>query len=123
MKDKVWRDSQVQGARKHRASDRIDSDSDGMNNWQEWIAGTDPLNPASALRLLSPVVNPPAITVLWQSVTNRTYCLQRAANSAGPIHFAPVASNIPGAAGTTSFTDTNAVNLSPVLYRVAVQQP
>ena len=104
-------------------ADGTDSDSDGMNNWQEWIAGTDPLNPASALRLLNPVVNPPAITLTWQSVTNRTYCVERAANATGPICFTPIASNIRGAAGTTSFTDPNALNLGPVLYRVAVQQP
>ena len=77
-------------------ADVIDSDSDGMNTWQEWIAGTDPTNSASALRLLSPVANPPAVTLTWQSVTNRTYCLQRAANSTGQVCFTSIASNIPG---------------------------
>jgi hypothetical protein len=104
-------------------ADCIDCDSDAMNNWQEWIAGTDPRNPASALRLLSPVINPPAVTLAWQSVTNQTYCLQRAAISAGQICFTPIASDIPGRSGTTSFTDTNAVSLGPVLYRVVVKQP
>ena len=104
-------------------ADSIDSDSDGMNNWHEWIADTDPLNPTSALRLLSPVVNPPAVTLTWQSSTNRTYCIQCAANWTGQVCFSSIASNIPGRLGTTSFTDTNALSPGPVLYRVAVQRP
>ena len=104
-------------------ADSIDSDSDAMNNWQEWFAGTDPLNPTSALRLLSPVANPPAVTLTWQSVTNQTYCLQRAANSTGQVCFTSIASNIPGRSGTTSITDANAAGPGPVLYRVAVQRP
>ena len=104
-------------------ADSIDSDSDGMNNWQEWITGTDPLNPASALRLLSPVANPPAVTLTWQSTTNRTYYVQSAASSTGQVCFTSIASNIPGRSGTTSFTDTNALSPGPVLYRVAVQCP
>jgi hypothetical protein len=103
--------------------DAIDSDSDGMNTWQEWIAGTDPTNSTSALRLLSPVANPPAVTLTWQSVTNRTYCLQRAFDLTGPGGFMSIASNIPGRLSTTSFTNADAFGPGPVLYRVLVQRP
>src|SRR5262249_2798832 len=46
--------------------DYIDSDSDGMNNWQESLAGTSPIDSASALRLLPPAVNASNIVVSWQ---------------------------------------------------------
>jgi len=104
-------------------ADFIDSDLEGMNNWQEWVADTHPLNPTSALRLLSPVANPPAVTLTWQSSTNRAYCIQTAADLTEPISFTSIASNIPGRLGTTSFTNTSALSGGPVLYRVTVQRP
>jgi hypothetical protein len=36
--------------------------------------------------------------------------------------FTPLATNILGQTGTTSFTDTNAVGAGPCLYRVAVEK-
>jgi len=104
-------------------ADALDSDSDCMNTWQEWIAGTNPTNSTSALRLLSPVANLPAVTLTWQSVTNRTYCLQRAFDLTGPGGFMSIASNIPGGLSTTSFTNADAFGPSPALYRVLVQRP
>jgi hypothetical protein len=103
-------------------ADNIDSDSDGMNNWEEWIAGTCPIDSNSAFRMLPPVANLSPVTLTWQSTTNRAYWLQRALNSAAPLCFTCLASNIPGGSGTTSFSDTNAP-AGVVLYRVGVQPP
>jgi hypothetical protein len=103
-------------------ADYTDSDSDGMNNWQEWIAGTCPIDSNSAFRMLTPVANLSPVTLTWQSTTNRTYWLHRAPNSATPLCFTCLASNIPGGPGTTSFSDTNAP-ASVSLYRVGVQLP
>jgi hypothetical protein len=103
-------------------ADYLDSDSDGMNNWQEWIAGTIPIDPNSAFRMLTPVANLSPVILTWQSTTNRAYWLQRALNSAAPLCFTCLASNIPGGSGTTSFSDTNA-SAGVVLYRVGVQLP
>jgi len=103
------------------SADHLDSDGDGMSNWQEWIAGTDPDNAASALRLQPPSVTPPGVLLRWSSITNRTYVLERCTNPLAPGTFYPIQSNIPGLPGTTSFTDTNAPAVRPTYYRIRVQ--
>jgi hypothetical protein len=102
------------------SADYTDSDGDGMNNWQEWICGSNPTNAASALRLLTPTVAGTNITVIWQSALGIGYFLERSTNLGIPASFIPLATNLPGQAGTTSFTDTNAVTTAPLYYRVGV---
>lgn len=101
--------------------DYVDSDCTGMNNWQKWIAGLNPTNPASVLRLLAPTNTVSGMTVTWQSVNNRTYYLQRSTNFAMSPAFFSIQSNLTGQAGTTSFTDTTATNGTTFFYRVGVQ--
>ena len=103
------------------SADYADSDADGMNNWQEWRAGTDPTNAASVLQLQTPVVTPSGLLLRWSSGTNRFYSMELAADVGASPAFSVLCSNIPGQAGTTTFTDTNAVASSPRLYRVRVE--
>ena len=74
--------------------------------------------------MLSPVItnNPCGVMVIWQSVSNRTYFLQRCTDLGAQPPFTTLASNIVGQVGTTSYTDTNAVDDGALLYRVGVQQ-
>lgn len=103
------------------SEDYSDSDVDRMNNWQEWVAGTVPTDAASALRLLTPAPGVSGTIVSWQSVSNRTYFLERASDLGDQPAFSMLTSNIVGQLGTTSFTDTNAVGSSPFFYRVGVE--
>ncbi len=100
----------------------VDTDGDGMNNWQEWVAGTNPTNASSVLKILNPATESSGLTVSWESVSGKTYYLQRSTDPTFPPPATFVQSNIVGQAATTVFTDTNTVGAGPYFYRVGIQQ-
>lgn len=102
-------------------TDTADPDGDGMNNWQEWVCGTNPTNALSVLRMLPPSTAASGFNVSWQSVTTRNYVLERSTNLVAQPAFLPLATNIPGQIGTTTFTDANAIGAGPWFYRVGVR--
>lgn len=54
-----------------------DTDGDGMSDRQEYLAGTDPANPHSNLRLHPPVVSSEGrVTLTWNAVAGKTYRVQ-----------------------------------------------
>ena len=103
------------------SADYTDPDADGMNNWQEWRCGTDPTNVTSVLRLLSPTGGVSGVTVKWQSVTTKSYYVQRSTNLIAQSAFSTLKSNIVGQSVTTTYADTSATNRIPYFYRVGVQ--
>ena len=102
------------------SADSADPDGDGMKNWQEWIAGTDPTNALSVFQMLTPLNALSGVTVSWQSVAGTTYYLQRSTNLSVQPTFLSQQSNIVGQAGTTTYTDTNALGGGPYFYRVGL---
>jgi Regulator of Chromosome Condensation (RCC1) repeat protein len=103
------------------SADFVDSDGDGMNNWQEWRAGTDPSNSGSSLKLLSITNAPSGLTITWQSVQGVSYQVERTSDLSDTSTFSTIDSNTVGQPGTTSFTDSSATNAPAFFYRVSVQ--
>jgi hypothetical protein len=99
------------------SADYTDPDLDGMNNWQEWIAGTDPTNAASALRLLISEAAPPGVVLRWSSASNHTYSLERATTLNIPV-FVVLQTNISGSPGSTAYRDVTAPRQGEAYYRV-----
>jgi parallel beta-helix repeat protein len=108
------------------SADFADPDQDGLNNYQEWLAGTNPTNALSVLKITSATrpmaLGPAGFVVTWVSENTRMYYLQRSAALAQSGFFT-IEDNIVGQAGTTSYTDTNAVGPGPFFYRIGVKSP
>lgn len=102
------------------SADATDPDADGHTTWQEWRCRTDPTSALSALRLLSASPDGANLAVVWQSVAGVTYFLERSIDLSAAPSFTLLAPNLPGQPGTTSFIDTNATSLAPLIYRVGV---
>jgi hypothetical protein len=100
------------------SADYLDFDSDGIPNWQEWRAGTDPADPLSVLKLLAPVYSPAGVLLRWNSQTNVTYRIERADNLSAPIAWTVVRTNVPGKAVETTFIDTRMAPGGSAFYRV-----
>lgn len=91
-----------------------DTDGDGMGNGSEALAGTNPLDPASSLRILDLTT---ANVLTWSSVSGKTY--QVLASPGLGTHFTPVSGVITANSLTASHSDTPATNRGR-LYRVGV---
>ena len=116
----VW--AQKYGLPTDGSADYADTDGDGMNNWQEWMSGTNPTNAASVLKMISATNSVSGMTVKWQSLTNVVYYLQRSTNLSTSPAFTTIHSNLIHYIGTTSsYTDTTATNGNSFFYRIGVQ--
>jgi hypothetical protein len=104
------------------SADMVDSDGDGFNNLQEYIAGTNPTNSASYFHITG-VTNLPPWTVFFQSSSNRLYTLYSRTNAAiGSWLAVPGQTNVPGPGGPFTLSDTNAMPFGR-FYRISVQLP
>jgi hypothetical protein len=71
----------------------VDSDADGLDNRQEWIAGTDPTNAASVLVLTGlERVEGGMLRLTWQSAVDRRYRIMSADGALGL--FTPLQTNL-----------------------------
>ena len=103
------------------SADFTDADLDGAYNYGEWRADTVPTNALSVLRMVNLTNDPAGLNVTWQSVPTRNYWLERATNLGDVPPFQSIATNLPGADGTTTYTDPSATGPGPYFYRVGVQ--
>jgi hypothetical protein len=100
------------------AAPTADPDHDGFNNTAEFIAGTNPTNALSLLKLTSVTKAANGTTLAWQSVTNRQYQLMSRTNLVTGTW-----QNVGGVQSPTgtnaTFLDTSATN-GAHFYRVQV---
>jgi hypothetical protein len=102
------------------SGDAADPDHDGLNNQQEYGAGTDPTNALSCLTLYATTNNIAAdgkFVVRWQSVSNKFYAVQATTNLL--TGFSSLTNGLPATPTVNVYTDT--VNgAGQKFYRVGV---
>lgn len=108
------------------SADYLDADNDVLNNWQEYVAGTDPTNASSVFKISSAqAVSGTQLVLRWSSVSNRVYDVTRATNLAAGIGaFVPVpgATNLAPTPPVNTWTDSVSRASAPAFYRLRVHQ-
>ena len=95
-----------------------DFDGDGFRDLHEFLAGTGPGDPNSALRILpNPAVSGGGVTVQWQSVPGKTYRLQFK-NSLTDATWQNVAGDVTAVGVTAIKIDPTSPGQPRRLYRV-----
>jgi hypothetical protein len=94
-----------------------DPDHDGLSNYQEYIAGTDPSNANSVLRVTEINATSGQVNLTWNSVAGKTYTIYSANQIDGP--YTPVLTMPSAGDGQTSTNLTGSA--SSQFYRVGVQ--
>jgi len=105
------------------AMDGADPDGDGVPNWMEYLAGTNPTNAASKLALdyLAPAANggvPGAFT--WLSAPGKSYVIESAASLISP-NWTALVSNIAGDGTMKTFPAPAVTAGANQFYRVRLQ--
>ncbi|MFH0907483.1 MAG: right-handed parallel beta-helix repeat-containing protein [bacterium] len=101
-----------------------DNDLDGFGNLEEYLAGTDPTDGNSRLRLISGEdAGAPGFVVRWSSASNREYTIVRTTNLLmNGEGFTPLGTGIPGTPPENVYTDATA-GVDNRFYRVGVVVP
>jgi hypothetical protein len=97
-----------------------DPDGDGVSNYNEFVAGTDPLDKNSLFKviLIQPAA-PGGILIEWSSVAGKSYSIERSASLL--TGFAPLLQGVAATAPMNSYRDATATGSGPYFYRLRVQ--
>jgi hypothetical protein len=96
-----------------------DADGDGASNWHEYIAGTDPTDPKSVLRVSTDQAvaqQGQDCVIHWPSVAGKHYLIERSTSLYGPV-WTPVSTNT-GSGADMEFHDMTGGKIR--FYRVHV---
>jgi hypothetical protein len=98
-----------------------DDDGDGLKNLQEFLAATDPANPASALRITSISVTGADTRVSFPSALDKNYNVERA-GILQPPDWSSLTQNVAGTGGSIEIIEPGGATNSAGYYRIRLPQ-
>jgi phosphatidylinositol glycan class B len=93
-----------------------DADGDGFTTLQEFLAGTNPLDPSSALRITKAQPSADDFVITFSSANNRFYRVERCNDFNNGV-WTTVADNVPGTGGPIQVVDPDAASQTQRFYR------
>lgn len=97
-----------------------DTDGDGLSNYQEYLADTNPLDPTSVFAFIDIKLNPAGGAQLrWSSTAERNYTVLRSSDLLGV--YSPIRTGEKATANTHTFLDATAVGPGPFFYRLIAE--
>lgn len=101
------------------ADGESDTSGNGFLDLYEFLAGTDPTNATTLLRLEQQSFEPgQGVTISWQSATGKTY---RVARSTNLVSFAPIAIHVPADPPLNEYTDPSPPESGLSFYRIELE--
>ena len=102
------------------AAPTVDADGDGLSNWQEYLANTDPTNNASRLAMINVEVKANDVFVTWVGGTDAWQVIECTGNLADTNAWVAIFTNTPPMFVTNTYKDFNVGSASNLFYRVKV---
>jgi hypothetical protein len=97
------------------AAPAADPDNDGMSNWAEFLAGTNPTNSASVLRVTAIAREGNDLRITWTTGSGKTNVLQQADTLGGASNFADAFALLT-VGSVTNYLDLGAATSAPARY-------
>lgn len=105
----------------HGADKLVDSDGDGMSDWAEFLAGTNPHDPADCLSI-EPVSGESGIVLKWKSVANHKYGVFRSRNLMFKTWPGKIATGLQATPPLNVYKDETAVESGAYFYRIEMEE-
>jgi hypothetical protein len=102
------------------SADFLDPDEDGMTNYAEWRAGTNPTDKESLFKVQAITANS-GFKLQWSGLSNRTYRVEYSTNLLMIPAFTELDNGLIGSNGVAEFAVTNAASIPNAYFRISVE--